>query len=72
MSTPDKTHEQRNPTGASIDQSRPQQVTVRSADSHEPVGHKLHWFSACPCHSGLRFGKCCGSDGSETCRYESA
>ncbi|MFP4216684.1 MAG: hypothetical protein ACOCVI_02835 [Planctomycetota bacterium] len=71
MSTPEKTHEQRKPADAGSGQSRPQQVSVRPAESSEPDRHKLHWFSACPCHSGLRFGKCCGSDGSETCRYES-
>jgi hypothetical protein len=64
MSSTEKTHEQ-------AKQPRPHHADTQPAENHAPDERKLHWWSACPCHSGLRFGKCCGSDGSETCRYES-
>ncbi|MFP4053606.1 MAG: SEC-C metal-binding domain-containing protein [Phycisphaerae bacterium] len=37
-------------------------------DTQQPA--KLHWWNKCPCNSGLRFGKCCGANGEDTCRYE--
>ncbi len=72
MSTPQHTHEQTGkPDGEREEHSPPKRVSVRPARSNESDEHKLHWWNACPCHSGLRFGKCCGSTGEDTCRYES-
>ncbi|MBS3734494.1 MAG: SEC-C domain-containing protein [Phycisphaerae bacterium] len=37
---------------------------------HRKRPRKLHGWNACPCGSGLRFGRCCGQTGDDTCRYD--
>jgi uncharacterized protein YchJ len=30
----------------------------------------MHWWSRCPCGTGLRFSRCCGRSGGDVCDYK--
>ncbi|MHC4981848.1 MAG: SEC-C metal-binding domain-containing protein [Planctomycetota bacterium] len=51
-----------------------QSRTERIASTEAPavkVRPRRYWpWSFCPCGSGLKFRRCCGTTGAKDCRYE--